>query len=225
MYVSHKYKLIFLRSPKTASSSLSEWFIKNIPDSQAIYTPVEDSKIPGTLDASLINKYKLNFKYYHFTIQDLVRENVITEHQAKTYRVISVLREPIDRQKSLFYFYSKWKAGNRPLDLKLYKALAPNGQFLGEPNSAIKQTNLLKLGDELIGEFWLYENIEQHLSELVNSLNIEVKAPLPRHKATFRKNRNNEIEFDSISLEMLKTVFKVDFEVYNELKEKSNASN
>ena len=225
MYISHQYKLIFLRSPKTASSSLSEWFIKNIPDSQAIYTPVEDSKIPGTLDASLINKYKLDFKYYHFTIQDLVRENVITEHQAKTYRVISVLREPVDRQKSLFYFYSKWKARNKPLDLKLYKALAPNGQFLGEPNSAIKQTDLLKLNNELIGEFWLYENIENHLSELVNSLNIEVKSPLPRHKATFRKNRDNEIQFDSTSLETLKSVFKKDFEIYNALKEKSHVSN
>jgi hypothetical protein len=221
MYISHKYKLIFLRTPKTASSSLSEWFIKNIPDPQAIYTPVEDSKTPGTLDQKIINKYKINFKYYHFTIQDLVRENIITDQQARTYRVISVLREPIDRQKSLFYFYAKWKARGKPLDLKMYKALAPNGQFLGEPNSAIKQTDLLKLGNELIGEFWLYENIEHHLSELVKSLSIEVKAPLPTHKNTFRKNRNNEIEFDSISLETLKSAFKRDFEVYNELKEKS----
>lgn len=225
MYISHKYKFIFLRTPKTASSSLSDWFIKNIPDAQAIYTPVEDSKTPGTLNVNIINKYKLNFKYYHFTIQDLVKENIVTEHQARTYRVISVLREPIDRQKSFFYFYSKWKAKNRPVDLKLYKALAPHGQFIGEPNSGIKQTDLLKLGNGLIGEFWLYENIEDHLEDLIKSLKIDVKVPLQKYKSTFRKNRNNEIEFDKDSLDQIKSLFEKDFYVYNELKEKSHASN
>ena len=54
MYVSHKYKLIFLRTPKTASSSLSEFFIKNIPDPDAIYTLVEDSNIPATLSKEIL---------------------------------------------------------------------------------------------------------------------------------------------------------------------------
>tara|TARA_R110000868_G_scaffold74580_2_gene215559 strand:+ start:2063 stop:2740 length:678 start_codon:yes stop_codon:yes gene_type:complete len=225
MYISHQYKLIFLRSPKTASSSLSEWFIKNIPDTTAIYTPVEDSKIHGTLQPSIIGKYKRNFKYYHFTIQDLVRENIITEHQAKTYRVISVLREPIDRQKSLFYFYARWKCKGKTLDLKQYKVLAPNGQFIGEPNSAIKQTDLLTLNGEIIGEFWLYENIEHHITNIIKELKIKEVHVLPNHKNGFRKNRNNEIVFDDYCLEQLNTIFKKDFEIYNALKEKSHVSN
>ena len=49
MFISPKYKFIFLRVPKTASTSLSEFFIRNVDDPDAIYTEVEDSKIAGTL--------------------------------------------------------------------------------------------------------------------------------------------------------------------------------
>ena len=218
MYVSHRYKLIFLRSPKTASSSLSEFFIKNIPDGNAIYTPVEDSKIRGTLDGNIIKKYKRDFKYYHLTIEDLIKENIITEQQARTYKVISVLRDPIDRQKSFLYFYAKWKARGKPVDLALYKRLAPNGVFNGEPNSLLVQSDFSKLGNDYIGEFWLYENINTRISSLMKELNLEIKHPLLNHKSNFRKDRNNEIVFDDHCLEQLRTVFKKDFELYNELK-------
>ena len=220
MYVSHKFKFIFLRSPKTASSSLSEFFINNIPDDNAIYTPVEDSKIKGTLDPLIIRKYKTNFKYYHFTIEDLIKEKIITEHHARTYRVISVLRDPIDRQKSFFYFYSKWKAKGRPLTLDLYKSLTPQVWFQGEPNSSMLQADFCKLNGEYIGEYWLYENLENHLNQFMKDIKVESLYPLAKHKSGFRKNRGNEIQFDEESISKLKKVFAKDFELYNELKGK-----
>lgn len=220
MYISHKYKLIFLRTPKTASSSLSEFFIKNIPDPEAIYTPVEDSKLKGTLHPSIIHKYNSNFKYYHFTIEDLIKENIITKEQAIEYRVISVLRNPIDRQKSFYYFYKKWKNRNKPFTIEDYKSLAPNGFFNGEPNSAIRQTDFGKLGEGFVAECWLYENLDEHLNSLMKDLQLDIVHPLPKHKSNFRKNRQNEIIFDEEAIEKMKFLFEKDFQLYNELKEK-----
>lgn len=224
MYISHKYKIIFLRTPKTASSSLSEFFIRNIPDPAAIYTPVEDSNIKGQGTANLQAKYSRNFKYYHFTLEDLINEKVITKQQARDYRVISVVRDPVDRQKSFFFFYSKWKARGRPVDLNLYKTIAPNGTFTGEPNSALLQSSFGLLDGEYVGEYWLYENLSEHLSNLMKDLNLQTVHPLVSHKSGFRKNKP-DIKFDGECLNKMKDVFEKDFKLYNELKENSYASN
>lgn len=224
MFISHKYKFIFLRTPKTASSSLSEFFIKNIPDPSAIYTPVEDSRIDGQGTKLLQKKYKKDFKYFHFTLQDLIKEKVITEDQARTYRVISVLRNPIDRQKSFYYFYRRWKSKAWPACLEQYKLLAPKGYFEGEPNSAIRQSDFIRLNGVIIGEHWLYEDLESHINTFMQELNLQIKFPLPNHKSNYRKNRNAEIEFDAESIEKMKSVFADDFKLYDELKETRNAS-
>ena len=82
MYLSHKYKFLFLRTPKTASSSLSDFFIRNIDDPDAIYTEVEDSGLVGTLSEEIVSRYR-PYAFYHFTVQQLINEGVLTEEQAR----------------------------------------------------------------------------------------------------------------------------------------------
>lgn len=221
MYVSHKYKLIFLRTPKTASSSLSEFFIKNIPDPDAIYTPVEDSNIGGTLSKEIVNKYKVNFAYYHFTLQDLVDNGVVTLAQALEYKSVAVIRNPVDRQKSFYYFYRRWKSVGSQPSLAQYKAWTPQGFFRGEPNSGILQSNILKCNGKIQGDYWLYQNIGNELSYLMRELNLQVTHPLPNHKNDFRTNRDDEIKFDEEAMRTLTKTFGADIDLYNELAEET----
>ena len=224
MYISHKYKFVFLRSPKTASSSLSEFFINNIPDPNAVYTAVEDSKIKGQHTKVIENKYRKNFKFYHMTLQELVDEHYLTREQANSYRIISVIRDPADRQKSFYYFFRRWKGKGKPASLEQYKAFAPNGWFEGEPNSKILQSSLGVLDGVQLGEYWLYENLETHLTNFMKDMNVEILYPLPNHKSDFRKNRNNEIQFDTESMMKLLNNFEEDFKLYHELKDKTYES-
>ena len=221
MYISHKYKLIFLRSPKTASSSLSEFFIRNIPDPRAVYTPVEDSNIKGTLSQDIINRYKTNFKFYHFTLQDIIDNNIITKEQALLYRSICVIRDPVDRQKSFYYFYKKWKQPGSRASIEQYNAWTPRGHFLGEPNSGILQSSFLKIDNKIAGEYWLYQNFHNDLSQLMRELNLSVTHMLPQHKTDFRKNRDNEIKFNEFATDNLNKFFGSDVELYNELLEET----
>lgn len=217
MYLSHKYKFLFLRTPKTASSSLSDFFIKNIDDPNAIYTEVEDSGTPGTLSEDIVGKYR-PYAFYHFTLQQLIDEAVILEEQAREYTCFALLRNPIDRQKSFYYFYKKFKSPGWEGSIEEYKSWTRNGVFKGEANSVIRQSDLLKINGEQVGEYWLYENLEQKLFDFLYDRKIEVKYPLPQYKAGIRKSRKNEIEFDEQSLKDIRNHFKQDFELYEKLK-------
>lgn len=216
MYISHKYKFIFLRSPKTASSSLSEFFIKNIDDPNAVYTPVDDTNIKGNLDKSIVDKYRKNNKFFHFTLQDLLNENVITYEMIDEYKCFSVLRNPIDRQKSAYYFRKKYNR-MRPPSLQDYKQITKNlTTFNKSPLTGMQQTELLVVNGEIKGEFWLYEDLENHLLKFMEDLGVDIKHTLPRHKSGNRK-RTNEIEFDEQVMSALKKHFYRDFAEYEKL--------
>lgn len=217
MYLSHKYKFLFLRTPKTASSSLSDFFIRNIDDPDAIYTEVEDSNLPGTLSESIVGKYR-PYAFYHFTVQQLIDEGVLTEDQAREYYCFALLRNPIDRAKSFYYFYKKFRSPHTPADLNEYKSWVHNGVFDNDQNSAIVQTDLLKIRGELIGEYWLYEDLSTRLEYFMEHvLSVPIRFPLPQHKTDTRKNRDNEIMFDEETLRDLEVHFKNDFDMYLEL--------
>lgn len=219
MYLSHKYKFLFLRTPKTASSSLSDFFIRNINDPEAIYTEVEDSNLPGTLDESIVSRYR-PYAFYHFTLDQLIHEGVITEEQAREYDVFALLRDPIDRAKSFYYFYKKFRSPGTSPSLEEYKRWTNKGVFNNDPNSAIVQTDLLKIKGESVGRYWLYENLEKELSNFMFHRRLRIDHPLPRHKTDTRKVKKNEIEFDETSLNDLREHFQNDFMLYEQLKKK-----
>jgi hypothetical protein len=219
MYISPKYKFIFLRTPKTASSSLMEFFVKNIPDPHAIYGPIEDTENPGTVSQQVLNKYKADYKIYHLTIKDLLDSEIITEHQLNTYYNFAVLRDPIDRQKSFYYFFRKWRSAKGAGSLEEYKSYVnEKGWFKNEPNSAIKQTDFLTLYSELRGEYWLYEQLNDRLVEFMNKLNIDITHPLQDFKSTFRNDRTSEFRFDRGAVTTMADYFREDFNLYSKIK-------
>jgi len=219
MYLSHKYKFLFLRTPKTASSSLSDFFIRNVDDPDAIYTEVEDSNLPGTLDESIVSRYR-PYAFYHFTLNQLMAEGVITEEQAREYDVFALLRDPVDRAKSFYYFYKKFRTPGRDASLEEYKSWTNNGVFDNDANSAIRQSDLLKIGEERVGRFWLYENLEEELFQFCYNNKIVIEHPLPKHKTDTRKDKSSEISFDIEALQGLNAHFKEDMELYNGLKQR-----
>lgn len=220
MYLSHKYKFLFLRTPKTASSSLSEFFIRNIPDPDAIYTHIEDSKMLGTLDPAISEKYHKDWQLFHLTVELLIKEGILTLEQAKEYKIVNVLRNPFDRQKSFYYFYKKWWQPRTPGtdEEYLHWTFDHRPELRDEFNSGLKQTSFSKYNGETLGEYWLYEDLEKELNNFMDELGLEITSPLPNHKAGFRKNKDQEFVFSQRSIDRIRHHFKEDCETYERLK-------
>jgi hypothetical protein len=217
MYLSHKYKFLFLRTPKTASSSLSDFFINNIDDPDAIYTEVEDASIPGTMSELIVGKYR-PYAFYHFTISQLIAEGVLTLEQAKEYKVFSVLRDPVDRAKSFYYFYKKFRDVGTPPSIEQYRnwCYPDYAVFNNDNNSGIQQMTLSVHNNELLGDFWLYENLNKEVARFMDSLGLP-NAELPQHKTGLRKNVREEIQFEQKDLQAIKNTFSADVEMYRRL--------
>lgn len=219
MYISPKYKFVFLRTPKTASSSLMDFFANNIDDPNAIYGPIEDTKDNGNLPKEVVEKYQKNYKIYHLTLQELCESGVLSAEDLNSYYNFAILRDPVDRQKSFYYFFRKWRGRKGPGTLEEYNMFVnEQGWFTGEPNSAIKQTDFLTVHGVMKGEYWLYENLNDRLSEFMNKLNIDIKHPLKTFKADFRSDRENEFKFDKESVNKMAEYFRDDFNLYSQLK-------
>lgn len=216
MYISHKYKFVFLRSPKTASSSLSDFFVKNIDDPSAVYTPIDDIKTSGNVNQSIIDKHRKYNKFCHFTLQDLIDENLITEKMISEYTCFSVLRNPIDRQKSAYYFRKKYDKKSKP-SLNDYKLITKNlTTFKQSPLTGMQQTDLLFFNNKINGNLWLYEDLDNTLKAFMSSIGVKIKHELPKHKSNIR-NKENDIEFDNEVITALKKHFYRDFAEYDRL--------
>jgi hypothetical protein len=230
MYISHKYKIIFVRIPKTACSSITDFLIRNIKDSDAVHSGVDDSKIAPTIVDDTKQKQvnpllrSTSNKYVHYTLEDIINEGLIKATSLNRYRCIGVIRDPVDRQKSMYYFRKKWNLRTKP-SLQDYKNITINNCTMRlSPITGIQQSDFLMYNGVSYGNMWLYENIEKELPALMKDLGLNSDHKLPKHK--FGNRKTGEFNFDEEVMDSLKAHYHKDFKLYNELKlGKQHASN
>jgi hypothetical protein len=171
MVVSYSNNFIFLRVPKNASSSLAEYFVRNKCNKEIdMWTSVNDCGIKeNKVPKDVIKKYAYHYRHIHLTLQELVDNALITPTEASDMTKIVVMRNPLHRQLSLFFFLCRnQKRNNTPEE---FRKMFANGKHESDTNNVYTQTEYAKL-DGVIADnvdFWKYEDIGLKISDKLST--------------------------------------------------------
>jgi hypothetical protein len=186
--VSHSNNFIFLRVPKNASSSLAEFFVRNCCDSNDQYTAVNDCGINNNnIPPAVLSKYRHQSRFIHLTLDELVSNEIITRDKAKSMTKIMVLRNPFDRQLSLYFFLCKQQ--RKQPSANHFREVFSNGVHESDTNNAFCQIDYIKVADQIQPniEIWRYENLNQELELFSKSHSI--KHSIKQHKSGKRPQK------------------------------------
>lgn len=165
MVISHTQNLIFLRVPKNASTSIAHHFIKGCDRSVDRWTQLADAGIRNNrIPQHLLHKYAYQYHSYHMTLQEILDSDLITESQAREMKKIVVIRDPLHRQLSLYFFLHH----NKPKSPEHFREIFSTGKHKSDINNAITQTTYAKLHGEIAPnvDFWKFDDVNKKLSNL-----------------------------------------------------------
>ena len=213
-----RFNLCFVEIPKTASKAMRDFMIEELIDES------EDT-------------FTRNMYETHQNSRYIIR-NKLAPSNAK---FIGVIREPLERQLSAYLFI--W---NRLFNLNLLRAhqTEPSLQHFKKVYEVGRMDStgrpgfwefMNKMGTEsqssyinrgLNHEFWLYENLEDHIEDFKKEYNIRSdaflkKINLTREDDTIQTKSLIDKFYDDELKDIIKKQYADDFKLYNELKNKN----
>jgi hypothetical protein len=194
MIISHKYKFIFLKTGKTAGTSM-EIALSRFCGEADIITPIspEDEKIRRAFGYRGPQNYLIPFSGYSFTDYILypvkrkqfynhisAREilQLIGEEIWNEYYTFCFERNPWDRVLSLYYWH--YKAEPRPAISQFVNSKSPH---------ALRRRgyNMYTMEDKVVVDrIYLYEQLQREVESISGLLGFPEKLELPRAKASYR---------------------------------------
>ena len=218
MIISHKHKFIFIKTRKTAGTSVEialssicgeEDIIARIaaPDelarkklgflgAQNYHIPFGKYSRRDWAKAVLHRQKRLEY-YRHISCAELVE--YIEPEIWNTYYKFTIDRNPFDKAVSMFYF--------RKADEKyesITEFIADGG--LGEMRSFDLYTIR---GVLAVDKIYKYEEMDYFLKDISTKLNLDTPLKLPQYKAKskFRKKANYKDVLDAEAIELIKTIY------------------
>ena len=234
MIISFKYKFIFIKTFKTAGSSIENYLYPYL-NNKDIVAPTEDysginswgdfdtKEVEGYIKKELIEKYyrsKIKF-HAHMPIW-LVRERLKPLSKKLNYDIFknfykfSVIRNPFDTIVSHYYWLNS--PNNKSSQATTFNKILQELENNVYPNYGL--LNLNKLMDKnfekvICDKIIKYEDLNKGLSFVFNKLGIPFDGELKvfKKKTTIKKNYRDF--FNAKSKKLIMEIFWKDFELFN----------
>ena len=214
MVISHKYKCIFIKVPKTAGTSIHRFFEKHDPES--IRSDLED------------------WPWGHRSADDVKNDPQVAPYW-DSYFKFAFLREPFSWLVSLYnsehgYDYSSDVYRHSHILLEEGRLRIPDNFGLNSldvmgvlllagrlQHYIVPQTPYLNATLDFIG---IYENIEEDFEFIKKRTGIPLDLNLTKENAT---KYNNPLTYNEKATEVIKIILKEDIEFYNLINSNLNA--
>lgn len=192
MILSYKHNFIFIKTNKTASTSI-EVALSKFCGQRDIITPINDEdevvrKKPGFRKPRNYTDADGNILFYNHIsakrVRDIIKSDTVINPKvwSKFYK-FCFERNPWDRAISLYYW--RYQEDPRP-SLSEFIASDELAEF------AEKSTKLYMQGDNvLVDRICRYENLEEELEIVRNQVGIPEKIVLPQCKTNARKDKRH----------------------------------
>lgn len=192
-----KLNFLYLRVPKTASTSLS-YVLQDAFNAPAngICTPVE------------YGIFKYRHINVHVTISDLIRRSHLNPKVIPFLDIYVVVRDPIDRYKSWCAHVHHFNNFNK---YETVEELINNG-YDDVTYHFYPQTKWLEYEGKLANNIFAYENIDKMLNQIKEKYSVNIKE-MPRYQGKYRMGRDFKVKNEII--ERLRFDYKRDFEIYD----------
>jgi hypothetical protein len=190
MLLSHKYKFIFIKTKKTAGTSI-EIELSKIMSEMDIVTPIKPSHPDHEPRNYIYGNYKL---FNHIMINDL--KKIIPKDVYKTYFKFCVEREPVEKCLSDFFMYKNSDYHKKNINWEEY---LNEGNFPIDTNKYTDQENNL-----CVDKILRYENLENEILEISKNLGFKFNGLNVRAKSGFREemqvtNKEKKLIYDAFT--------------------------
>jgi hypothetical protein len=234
MIISHSQKFIFLKSRKTAGTSI-EILLSQLYKKGDIYTPfghnancsesLKDEKkrkifninFEGCFKYTKFSKYSLSDLKFITKNKKIIKDLIFHEHESPNSLKIKIdqsiwsnyykfvfIRNPYDYSVSLF----EWKK-SRAAELNIKFSSSFNSFLLDYFEELISLNNFAYIDEEIpynfVGKF---ENLEEDVNYVLSELNLNIKNIIPKSKNNIRKNKDYKSYYDEESYNFVSYCFK-----------------
>ena len=206
-----RFKAVFINVPKTGSTSVREFLVNNVVTDQ-------DTVVYHSGFSSIQNLKGLNSHYTQH--MSLVNNFCLPDDT-----FFATVRNPLERMLSLYLY--RWRQGkvqSPSIQDFRQKLIDGEGWLIDhQPYQMQPQHEFLDYG-----EWWCFDHLDQHINDLVQRYNIEVKVPLQWHNKSLSpsKQTSDLIDnfYDDETRKLVSTVHARDFELYERVKDDYRAS-
>lgn len=193
---------LYLRVPRTASTSVSNYLLDNL----SIFTDLKTTRPDFLFEkkVTIVDNIPVHANVHH-----LLDNRLINENEIKDYKIFAVIRDPVDWIISHAF-------ADLPVEFTINKNLNEIVSSYLDNVHTIPQISILKYKENTLSDIYTYDNLNYMIQEVFKYLNIAVH---PANSYNYRSDRRLDrvTKLNSVLIDRVYNQYEADYTLYQKI--------